>query len=52
VIDYRHKRPELRTIFTTWLLEREMARFYGGGTAKRVYEHAAVVRVGSQEGGA
>ncbi len=52
VIDYRHKRPELRTIFTTWLPKREMAKFYGGGTAERVYEHAAIVRVGPQEGGA
>jgi len=50
VVDYRHKRPELRTIFTTWLPKRDMAKFYGGGTAERVYEHAALVKVGPQEG--
>jgi hypothetical protein len=49
VVDYRHKRPELRTIYTTWLSEVAMASYYGGGTAKRVYERAAVILVGPQE---
>ncbi|MDC3962624.1 hypothetical protein [Polyangium jinanense] len=50
VIDYRHKEPRLRTIVTPWLSEKKMAAYYGGGTAKRVYREAAVVRVGPQEG--
>ena len=48
VIDHRHKEPRLRTIITTWLAEERMAAYYGGGTAKRVYGQAAVVKVGGQ----
>ncbi|MDC3983129.1 hypothetical protein [Polyangium jinanense] len=49
VIDYRHKEPRLRTIVTTWLSEERMAAYYGGGTAKRVYGQAAVVKVGTHK---